>query len=101
MNKLFEEKTVREIDYNDLDDFINNYYGHPNKFACVDSEEWGNYQSRTIYVKKEKLSEYKQNHVDFFKKFGKYKTYSLDALLTDMCNNGVFPEGKYLVKIFW
>lgn len=101
MNKLFEEKTYKEIDYSDLDDFISNYYGHPNKFECVCSEEWGNYQSHTIRVEKKKLSDYDQSYIDFFKKFGKYKTYSLRAMLTDMCNNGVFPEGEYLVKIFW
>ena len=86
----------REVDYNEIDDVISTYYGH--RFEVMADQEWGNYESHPVDIKKEPLDRYDQEKVDTFKATGKGR-WLLQALLTDMANNGVLAEADYEIRI--
>ena len=87
-----------EVKYHDLDDFIQEVYGH--EFSCVADQEWNNDTKKTVWAEKENLALYDQVKLDEFVKEGKYN-FSLHVILSDLCNRGLMEPGKYLVSISW
>lgn len=92
-------KTVFEVDYSDLDNFIEEVYGH--QYEIVGAEECGNYCSKTYNIKKEALDDYDVKRLNEFIANGKYQYLSPNVLLTDCCNRDLIPAGEYLIDIFW
>lgn len=97
--KLKHTKEVKIIvDYNDLEAFIEEIYGH--EYEIVSMEEWNNSESHTFNIKGERIDDYNMKYITFLEK-GNPKQYSLRVILIDMCNNGYIEEGNYLINISW
>lgn len=94
----YVEKTIREVDYSDLDDFIKEEYGQD--FECVADQEWSNHMSRQIDVRKEEIDKDDLEEIEIFKSTGKYE-HLLRELLTDLCNKDKIEPAEYIIKIFW
>ena len=90
----YNEKTYREVDYNDLDNFISEVFGI--KYECVAYEEWGNYQSHSFDVTPEELDDHYKEEL----KEGDFH-YMLGCLLNDACHQGLLQPGDYLINVFW
>jgi hypothetical protein len=87
-----------EVDYNDLDQFISDFYGVYYEFVA--DQECSNDSQHTFNIKKEKLAEYDQNKLNEFVN-GKSRTYIARILLADLCNKDIIEPGKYLIKVCW
>jgi hypothetical protein len=93
--------TVIEVEYNELDKAINEFYGKPSRtFSVVADQELGNDSQKEITVSKEPLDKWDQAKVGAFKNLGAYG-FSLGSLLQDMANAGAIEPGTYLIKVCW
>jgi hypothetical protein len=88
-----------QIEYHDLDKFIQAVYGI-RYFSCVAVEEWSNDSKHQIHVEKEELQKWDLDKIEEVK-FGKEPSYSLRAVMTDMCNRGLIEPGSYLINVCW
>ena len=93
-----EQKTVFKVDYNDLDDFISEVYGH--RYEIVADEELSNYSSKEFDIKKEVLDDYDSKSLQEFIDDGKGQ-FNARLILIDLCNKGLIEEGDYIIKIYW
>lgn len=89
--------TYTEVQYHDLDDYIQEVYGH--EFNCVADQEWSNDSKKTVWAE-EGTDKWDQEKVDKFVATGHY-SFSLQAILRDLCNRKLLEPGKYLVSICW
>jgi len=92
-------KTMTTVDYDALDLFFTEVYGHP--VEIVPYEEWSNYESHDFSIKKEELDEWDADNLKKFTEQGKQFMGITRLLLTDCVNRELLPEGEYLVKVFW
>lgn len=100
MNELkVTTKTVHEVEYSELDRFASEVYGR--NVEIVPAEEWSNYESHSFDIKKKPFDEYDAERMLNFMEAGKQTFGITRLLLTDMVNNGLIPEGEYLVGIYW
>jgi len=95
MELKYEERTVREVNYHDLDDFISEAFGI--KYECVAYEEWGNYQSHSFTVEREIISKHFSEELAL----GIIPKYSTALFLNEACNLGLIEPGEYLVEVSW
>jgi len=93
-----EKKTVFKVDYNDLDDFISEVYGH--RYEIVADEELSNYSSKEYHVEQEELSDYNMKSLREFTEEGR-GMYNARLILVDLCNKGLIETGDYVIDIFW
>jgi hypothetical protein len=89
-----EEKSVREVDYHDLDKFISDEFGI--QYECVPYEEWNNYSSHSIDVKPKPLGDHEKAKISR----GDFR-YLTGDLLNELCHQGKLEAGEYLINIFW
>ena len=88
-----------KVDYGDWDDFVQEVYGN-SRYEIVADEEANNDSCLEFTIKKEELHKYDADKLAKFKN-GEYVSYMTRTLMTDLCNQGLIPEGKYLIKISW
>lgn len=102
MKLKYIEKIVREVDYNDLDDFINIvYHKSPRTFEVVADQEWGNDEDHEIQIKKEEIKhDWDKDKLVQWNITGR-GNYLLRLLLTDLCNRDLLEPGTYLIKVSW
>jgi hypothetical protein len=93
-----QKKTVIEVDYGDLDRFIQEVYGH--EYEIVADQELGNDCCKSVTVKKEKLNQWEQADLDMFISTGIYR-YMLHTILSDLCNRDLLEPGEYVIEISW
>lgn len=91
-------RTVIEVDEYDLNKFISDEYGHD--FECVADQEWDNDQSHLIEIEKTPLDSVAEQKVTKFRETGRY-SWSLYALLQDLCNCDKLSPGSYLITVRW
>ena len=96
---IIKTKTVHQVDYSDFDSYVEEVYGQV--FEFVAEEEANNYTSKTYQVKKGPLNKWNQEDVDRFKATGSHPRPSAGALLQDMANQDLIPEGDYIIKVYW
>lgn len=97
----FVPKVVISVDYNDVDELINSYFNSKErKYECVAYEEWGNSESHDFELKKEKLDAHDKKLIEKAKQ-GKFEHFSTRVYLQHLVNEGILPEGEYLIEIFW
>lgn len=95
----YEQISYRQLDYNDLENFIAQHYGIKEySIPCV--MECGNDTSFTIRAQAGELDQY-DNKVLEMVKAGREPPFSLSVVLQDLCNKGLVDEGSYLVKVSW
>lgn len=109
-----EVKSFITIDYSELDDIINDFYGFKptgkgygdGLFECVACEEMDN-DSDYHYddITKKEASEWfadKYNSEDLEEfKTNSNTMYVLRTVLLDLVRNDKIPEGDYLVQVSW
>lgn len=97
-------RTVIEVDYYELDQAINKFYGKVNRgrgaFSVVADQELSNDSEKEVTVEKRKPDKTDQEQIDDFKERGSFG-FSLQALLKDMCWAGEIEPGNYLIKVCW
>lgn len=101
MSLKYTEKTVREVDYSEWDDFINNAYGKPYRsYDIVADQELSNDMCKEVRVSAYELDEWQQEEVQTFLETGR-GNFITDTLTTDLANRGLLEEGTYLVQVCW
>ena len=102
MTKPFTDYTVvnyRDIEYDDLENFINKHYKFEHSFEIPCDQEAGNGSNINISVKKEKFRKYDLQELKEFN--GSNKSFMLQTILTDLANKDLIEEGEYLISISW
>lgn len=101
--KMKKPEYLAEVNYGDLNAFINKVYGFPpGTYEVVASQEWSNDSSYTAYAQAGQLPAYIQSKLDKFKASkGQDSMYMLNTLLSDCVNQGLLEPGKYLIKVSW
>jgi hypothetical protein len=101
-----ETKTVFSVTYREIQNLIDEHYGQAAGFkeefniACI--EEQGNDTDLEIHVEKgENDKEESEEGGYLTPKNGRYRNYSTQAFLNDLCDRGFIPEGDYLINISW
>jgi len=94
MNLKYEKKVIFEVDYSDMEEFINDHYGHDFELTC--DQESCNDTSVSVTIKSGDLSEYAQKRVDAYKETGRWG-FILKELMRDLCNKGLLEEGDYVI----
>jgi len=101
---MFSEKVVFNVDYNEIEDLIDAHFMNSNHinggFRLAADQESGNDTSVDIYVEKQELGEYELGTMAKIQA-GKWPSFSLSLLLTELCNRDIIPSGSYLIRISW
>lgn len=92
-------RTLIEVDYNEVDRVINEFYEIDN-YEVIAYEEWSNNESHTFSIEGE-LSKYQLETVKKLLTTGAIDHYSTRAYLDYMCAEGVIERGEYLIKVSW
>jgi hypothetical protein len=92
-----KKKTVIEVDYNDLDNFIADAYGLDTFEGTLESPN----DSVHDYEVTGKVDEYQQE--DIVEAIANKNTeyYMLGPILNDLCSKGKLEAGCYLVRVCW
>ena len=89
--------TCHEVLATDLDDFISAVYDV--EYNTMDDQEMEPDQVKTMRtVKKGDLDSHDSSYFDHYRENGHFRHHSLNAILADLCNRDLIPEGKYLVR---
>jgi len=85
-----------EVDYDDLDRFINfHFFGGETKYNFAVSEEANNDTSYPYHVV-DKVDEYDRKRID-----DRDFIYMTQAYLDEACRLGLVKPGKYLINVCW
>jgi hypothetical protein len=92
--------TYVEVDYHDLDEFIQKVY-NITSFECLATEEWSNDSQHRMNVdKKEELGEWDLDKLQGVKD-GKLPNYSLRTVMQDLVNRDLIAPAIYLINVCW
>lgn len=87
-------KTMHSIDAFELESLIQEHYPTIPDYCFQASEECGNDEARTYYVREEALNEYDRERIE-----GGDYVYRTASILDDLCAKAVIPEGEYVVEL--
>ena len=97
----YTTETVHVVRDNDFDRFIHKVYGTNRRhYSIISDQELSNDSTWKTSVEKKELDEYDQQKLKEFQQ-GKYVGFITNVLLTDCCNQGLIPEGNYVVEVCW
>ena len=97
---MINTKTIHSVDYIDFEQAVKDYYKVDDYNFPADAETGNDTSVATVCYKKSPLESYEQEELNEFKATGEYNMiYS--TLLQDMVNNGIIPEGEYLIEVSW
>ena len=94
----YTERTIKMVEYHDLDAAISEFYG--TEFCSIANEEWHNYSCYMLNVEKEELGDHDLGIV-IRAICGQYELCSVRILLVHMANLGIIESGDYLINVFW
>ena len=92
-------KTYIEVDYGDLDNFINACFPGA-EYECAVFEEWGNNTKHSIMVDGNLCCSDADDYAEF-KSTLKPEQWRLRRYLNGMCADGLIPAGTYLISVYW
>ncbi len=95
----FKTKIIHKIDFDDFDEFIKKHYQKNDFEFCVDQES-RNDSSHSFSVSKQPIDDYDLKKLNKFKS-GQHVEFISSTLLNDLCNQGIIPEGEYIVDVSW
>lgn len=101
MELKMEKEECYIVDYNDLDNFINEYYslkGVP-EYYFVDDEEASNDNTYMFEVNGE-VDEYDETELEAFLN-GEAHEFMTGTLLNDLARKNVIPKGNYIITVCW
>lgn len=94
----FETKTIRTVEYRDLDEAITEFLksqGINKNYQCVAYEEWSNRESHEFDVEPEIDEDIREDLLN-----GKFH-YKTSDILNWMCALNQIEAGEYLVEVSW
>ena len=89
------KKTIIEVDYSDLEDFINNIYG--GNFDFVSTQEANNYSSYDFDVPSGYITFSAEEKI----REGDYNGISVNQILQCLYEDDLIEAGDYLVRVSW
>lgn len=92
-------KTYIEVNYGDLDNFINACFPGV-MFECACIEEWSNDTKHSINVDGKLHGIDADDYAEFKATLGT-KQWRLRSYLNGMCADGLIPAGTYLINVSW
>jgi hypothetical protein len=98
MGLEYETKTINEIDYRDLDTFIQKEYGWK-EYEFVAVEECSNDSYHSFDVDGN-LDTCDLSSIDKWKNGG-FVHYSNHTIMNMLCRDGHIPAGNYIVSVSW
>lgn len=101
MTLKYKSETIFTVDYNDLEDFINDHYGLQGgrKGFCYQAvEEIGNDTQKRFRVCKEELDDWDVEKLNTLKEKG-HADYCTRIVLVDLCNKDLIEPGTYLIEM--
>ncbi len=97
----FREKTVRVVEYEDLDAFIGQELPNLSEpFECVPVEEWNNDSYYNMSIDGD-IEEYNQKTIENILATGEVGSYTTRLILNYLCQQGKLEAGEYLIHVFW
>jgi hypothetical protein len=92
--------TKPDIDFvvedHELNRFVEDVYGLQDyNVAC--SEEWSNDTEHRVEARKEELAQYYKDKL----KDLSTNSYTLSAIMSDLCNRDLIKPGVYLITVCW
>lgn len=88
-----------ELEYGVFNEIIKEHFGLK-EFEVVAAEEGRNDSSLTFTAKKGANYDYDRKGVEEVKSGGNY-TFKTAALVNDLADRDIIPEGKYVIDICW
>lgn len=90
-------QTYIEIDYNDLDEFINETYGEGFEFVVIKEANNDSCYTYTVPSKYTIISEKEKQDI----RNGIYKRASINQILSVLYEDKHIIEGEYLINVNW
>jgi hypothetical protein len=107
MNNALEARVIEPLNpdkveyytlgYSELERYFKTVYGH--EYEIPPGEEIGQC-SQEEDIELEQLDEYDTKQLNKFKTTGQ-GNFLLRILMTDCCNIGLLPAGKYIIDVTW
>ena len=91
------KQTYLEVDYSDLERFIQEVYNRPD-YEVTAAEEWGNDSCYDFKIYGDIEDDWDKENIRQFKNGGSCDLY---VIMNDMCRNKVIKPGNYLVQVCW
>jgi hypothetical protein len=95
--------TYHEMDYYELDDLVKKYFPQAN-FEFIADEEMNNDSEKAMgEIKRSDFNGWNKYNKEKFNDIilGKPKQFCSRLFLQFFVNNGVLPEGNYLIRVSW
>ncbi len=90
------------VEEEQLNRFITEYYQLKAPFSCHANELWRNDSTHRFQIVKEELDTYDAKKVQALMETPHEPlSYSVQAILQDLCNRGAIPPGHYLIEVSW
>jgi hypothetical protein len=107
MELIHKKKTIIEVDYKDLQNFIFENSGV--EYDIVSKEEMNNDSIKTFVIYEPDIENKSYQYIiesqlEIWKKVKEEKLIScfvLEAILQGLCSEGKIESGNYLVKVSW
>lgn len=101
MGLKWKMTAYKEVDYEHLNEFINEEFPvFKRDFSVAYVEEWSNDSCYIINVNG-KINEYEQKELNEILATGKLKNNMTELLLNHLCQRGAIEKGAYLIKVSW
>ena len=96
------ERTIKEVEYHDLDNFVNEHlFNGMHIFEIVPMEELNN-DSVSEFVVDGEVDDYEDEEIqEYIATGGKRGMYLTSAILNYLCRKGLLDKGDYLISICW
>lgn len=100
----FTTETIHQVEYRDLEQAIEERYGFP--YSFVADVECSNDVSLEFTIFKDEYSpdyikEIQEDIAEWKETQGNKQCWGPECFLFDMMNEGIIPEGKYIVRVYW
>jgi len=96
--KNVTKKTILYVDYSDVEDFINNYFGITEPYEIPYHEECGNNVILEFDVDG-KINEYDKWNYEKALKEDRWSRYLTRMLLNTAASNFIIEKGLYMVRV--
>ena len=95
---IFKEVSVFKVDSNDLEDFLEQEYGH-------NPELMANWEASNGTTKEMNIDGTKDDDddddIENFKEYGESDYGTPEILMNDLCRQGRIKPGTYFIKFYW
>lgn len=95
------KKTIIEVDYRDLEEFVKEKYPQIKDYSFVATELCENDSDHTFSVKHQDIREFEKKVIESIRNTGHIQPYENHGILNMLLQDGYIEEGEYLVNVCW